>query len=254
MVEINYLKSIINDILKQYKNLIRLSLDNEEHDFTNLSSRVKMLYLKAQNIMIFFSKQQLDTLYFNAKGNILNPNLSDLDKKTTYFIINYYERKFNLNCNNKDQSDSLIYTYKKMYDVLVLDSLYLRNVDSDFYDEVKGNFYKLLYNDLLTTFDLEFNLIKVNFDLSKLNDAKLPIKDSYWYIKSLISKYEIDDVKDASLESLIVLLKRKMIFNYYLEGLDIHNIENLINYLNYKNDGSNKTLDIYDTMLKEKGR
>lgn len=254
MVEINYLKSIINDILKQYKYLIRLSLDNEEHDFTNLTSRVKMLYLKAQNIMIFFSKQQLDTLYFNAKGNILNPNLSDLDKKTTYFIINYYERKFNLNCNNKDQSDSLIYTYKKMYDVLVLDSLYLRNVDSDFYDEVKGNFYKLLYNDLLTTFDLEFNLIKVNFDLSKLNDAKLPIKDSYWYIKSLISKYEIDDVKDASLESLIVLLKRKMIFNYYLEGLDTHNIENLINYLNYKNDGSNKTLYIYDTMLKEKGR
>ena len=163
MVEINYLKSIINDILKQYKNLIRLSLDNEEHDFTNLTSRVKMLYLKAQNIMIFFSKQQLDTLYFNAKGNILNPNLSDLDKKTTYFIINYYERKFNLICNNKDQSDSLIYTYKKMYDVLVLDSLYLRNVDSDFYDKVKGNFYKLLYNDLLTTFDLEFNLIKVNF-------------------------------------------------------------------------------------------
>ena len=45
-----------------------------------------------------------------------------------------------------------------------------------------------------------------------------------------------------------------MIFNYYLEGLDTHNIENLINYLNYKNDGSNKTLDIYDTMLKEKGR
>ena len=75
MVEINYLKSIINDILKQYKNLIRLSLDNEEHDFTNLTSRVKMLYLKAQHIMIFFSKQQLDTLYFNAKGNILNPNL-----------------------------------------------------------------------------------------------------------------------------------------------------------------------------------
>ena len=77
MVEINYLKSIMNDILKQYKNLIRLSLDNEEHDFTNLTSRVKMLYLKAQNIMIFFSKQQLDTLYFNAKGNILGiENLS----------------------------------------------------------------------------------------------------------------------------------------------------------------------------------
>ena len=55
MVEINYLKSIMNDILKQYKNLIRLSLDNEEHDFTNLTSRVKMLYLKAQNIMIFFT-------------------------------------------------------------------------------------------------------------------------------------------------------------------------------------------------------
>ena len=146
-----------------------------------------------------------------------------------------------------------------MYDILALDSLYLRSFDSDFYDEVLKSFYKLLYEDLLINFDLELFLITINFDLTKLEIPNIDMnesikKDSYWYIKLLISKYENQDVKDNSVDSLITLMKRKMLFNYFLEYIDKNNLTNLMTFLNYKNDGSNKTLEIYDTMLKEKGR
>ncbi len=259
MVEVNFLNSIIKKITEIYKEIIKALAEDNKNELINLTSKVKFQYLKAQNIMNIFDKKQLDALYFTAKDNILKQNLSYEEKKINYFIINYYDRKFNINEQNAFENNALIYAYKNMYDILALDSLYLRSFDSDFYDEVLKSFYKLLYEDLLINFDLELFLITINFDLTKLEIPNIDMnesikKDSYWYIKLLISKYENQDVKDNSVDSLITLMKRKMLFNYFLEYIDKNNLTNLMTFLNYKNDGSNKTLEIYDTMLKEKGR
>ncbi len=259
MTGYNYLKDIINKIIKMYDLLLNTLFEENEDELINLTSKIKLLYLKAKKIMSFFDKKQLDTLYFNAQGNILELNLTDEDKKLYYFVINYYERRFNQKSENALDNNALIYAYKNMYDILIEDTLFIRSIDSDAYDDVKKCYYRQLYEELLTNFNLEAILINSNFNIAKLKlqdlgDEVNVQKESYWQIKSLINQFELKDVNDSSFDSLITLLKRKLIFNFYLNLIDKTNIENLINFLNYKNDGSNKTLSIYDTLLKGKGR
>lgn len=137
------LKKIAKEMYQLYILLINFIEKKDKKNIFELSKKINEYKSKEEEILTTLDEKTIENLYNYALDNIEENNPAYLDK-LYFFIINYYNTNYFY-----VEEDSVIYaranayaySYKKIFNVLLNDTLDLKRVDSKFFENMKKKLY-----------------------------------------------------------------------------------------------------------------
>lgn len=248
------LKKVAKEMYQLYILLINFLEQGDKKSVFELSKKINECISKEEEILSSLDEKTIENLYNYALDNIEENNPSYLDK-LYFFIINYY------NTNYFYEDDSVIYaranayaySYKKIFNVLLNDTLDLKRIDSKFFENMKKKLYPCFFADVMLCPEFENLMLDANFDLNNVvytdcneENIKKEAMNLILYAESL------NDIVFNE-ENTLKTLKRKYLFEYLIDNLDNEDFLEIKDYL-YSLKKCNFMISEFKKVLEEKGK
>lgn len=249
------LKKIAKEIYQLYILLINFIEKNDKKNIFELSKKINEYKSKEEEILATLDEKTIENLYNYALDNIEKNNPAYLDK-LYFFIINYYNANYFY-----EEEDSVIYaranayaySYKKIFNVLLNDTLDLKRVDSKFFENMKKKLYPCFFADVMLCPELEELLLSANFDLNNVVYTDCNEESIKNETMNLILYAEgLNDIvfdEDNTLKTL----KRKYLFEYLVNNLDYDDFLDIKDYL-YSLKKCNFMISEFKKVIEERGK
>ena len=249
------LKKIAKEIYQLYILLINFIEKNDKKNIFELSKKINEYKSKEEEILATLDEKTIENLYNYALDNIEENNSAYLDK-LYFFIINYYNTNYFY-----EEEDSVIYaranayaySYKKIFNVLLNDTLDLKKVDSKFFKNMKKKLYPCFFADVMLCPELEELLLSANFDLNNVVYTDCNEENIKNETMNLILYAEgLNDIvfdEDNTLKTL----KRKYLFEYLVNNLDYDDFLDIKDYL-YSLKKCNFMISEFKKVIEERGK
>ena len=248
------LKKIAKEMYQLYILLINFIEKNDKKNIFELSKKINEYKSKEEEILATLDEKTIENLYNYALDNIEKNNPAYLDK-LYFFIINYYNTNYFY-----EEEDSVIYaranayaySYKKIFNVLLNDTLDLKKVDSKFFKNMKKKLYPCFFADVMLCPELEELLLSANFDLNNVVYTDCNEENIRKETMNLILYAEgLNDIVFDE-ENTLKTLKRKYLFEYLVNNLDYEDFLEIKDYL-YSLKEDNFTISEFKKVINEKG-
>ena len=249
------LKKIAKEIYQLYILLINFIEKNDKKNIFELSKKINEYKSKEEEILATLDEKTIENLYNYALDYIEKNNPAYLDK-LYFFIINYYNANYFY-----EEEDSVIYaranayaySYKKIFNVLLNDTLDLKRVDSKFFENMKKKLYPCFFADVMLCPELEELLLSANFDLNNVVYTDCNEESIKNETMNLILYAEgLNDIvfdEDNTLKTL----KRKYLFEYLVNNLDYDDFLDIKDYL-YSLKKCNFMISEFKKVIEERGK
>ena len=249
------LKKIAKEIYQLYILLIHFIEKNDKENIFELSKKINEYKSKEEEILATLDEKTLENLYNYALDNIEENNSAYLDK-LYFFIINYYNTNYFYEEENNvvyARANAYAYSYKKIFNVLLNDTLDLKKVDSKFFENMKKKLYPCFFADVMLCSELEELLLSANFDLNNVVYTDCNEENIKNETMNLILYAEgLNDIvfdEDNTLKTL----KRKYLFEYLVNNLDYEDFLDIKDYL-YSLKKCNFTISEFKKVIEERGK
>lgn len=248
------LKKVAKEMYQLYILLINFIEKNDKKNIFELSKKINEYKSQEEEILATLDEKTIENLYNYALDNIEKNNPAYLDK-LYFFIINYYNTNYFY-----EEEDGVIYaranayaySYKKIFNVLLNDTLDLKRVDSKFFENMKKKLYPCFFADVMLCPELEELLLSANFDLNNVVYTDCNEENIKNETMNLILYAEgLNDIvfdEDNTLKTL----KRKYLFEYLVNNLDYEDFLDIKDYL-YSLKKVNFTISEFKKVINEKG-
>jgi len=211
-------------------------IDESEEDVISQPSYISFLY---EDIIeyyesIYYDGEELDEDDYEETLEYEDDDEEDLidDYDPSYIMANY-----------------LAYAYKNVFDILLSDSLNLKEVNKTFFDNMKQELAKTFFVDISNIPEFEILLLKANLNFENVEYYPFTseqIKDMSMYTIDLTNNYVM------SARNTLEILKDKFLFEYLVNNLDYEDFLEIKDYL-YLLKKNNFTISEFKKVINEKG-
>ena len=211
-------------------------IDEGEEDVISQPSYISFLY---EDIIeyyksIYYDGEELDEDDYEETLEYEDDDEEDLidDYDSSYIMANY-----------------LVYAYKNVFDILLSDSLNLKEVNKTFFDNMKQELAKTFFVDISNIPEFEILLLKANLNFENVEYYPFTseqIKDMSMYTIDLTNNYVM------SARNTLEILKDKFLFEYLVNNLDYEDFLEIKDYL-YSLKKNNFTISEFKKVINEKG-
>lgn len=211
-------------------------IDEGEEDVISQPSYISFLY---QDIIeyyesIYYDGEDLDEDDYEETLEYEDDDEEDLidDYDSSYIMANY-----------------LAYAYKNVFDILLSDSLNLKEVNKTFFDNMKQELAKTFFVDISNIPEFEILLLKANLNFENVEYYPFTseqIKDMSMYTIDLTNDYVM------SARKTLEILKDKFLFEYLVNNLDYEDFLEIKDYL-YSLKKNNFTISEFKKVINENG-
>ena len=211
-------------------------IDESEEDVISQPSYISFLY---EDIIeyyksIYYDGEDLDEDDYEETLDYEDDDEEDLidDYDSSYIMANY-----------------LAYAYKNVFDILLSDSLNLKEVNKTFFDNMKQELAKTFFVDISNIPEFEILLLKANLNFENVEYYPFTseqIKDMSMYTIDLTNNYVM------SARNTLEILKDKFLFEYLVNNLDYEDFLEIKDYL-YSLKKNNFTISEFKKVINEKG-
>lgn len=212
-------------------------IDEGEEDVISQPSYISFLY---EDIIeyyksIYYDGEDLDEDDYEETLEYEDDDEEDLidDYDSSYIMANY-----------------LAYAYKNVFDILLSDSLKLKEVNKTFFDNMKQELAKAFFVDISNIPEFESLLLKANLDFENIEYYPFvseEIKDMSLYEIDLTGNYTMDA------RNTLNILKDKFSFEYLVNSLDKEDFLEIKDYL-YSRKQDNFTISEFKKVVEERGK
>lgn len=248
------LKKIAKEMYQLYILLINFIEKDDKKNIYELSKKINEYKSKEEEILATLDEKTIENLYNYALDNIEKNNPAYLDK-LYFFIINYYNTNYFYEGEDSvvyARANAYAYSYKKIFNVLLNDTLDLKKVDSKFFKNMKKKLYPCFFADVMLCPELEELLLSANFDLNNVVYTDCNEENIKNETMNLILYAEgLNDIvfdEDNTLKTL----KRKYLFEYLVNNLDYEDFLDIKDYL-YSLKKVNFTISEFKKVINERG-
>ena len=255
MEELIELKKIAKEIYEMYILLTNFLEKEDKESIFELSQKIYEYKSREEEILATLDEKTVENLYNYALDNIEENNPAYLDK-LYFFIINYYNTNYFY-----EEEDSVVYvranayaySYKKIFNVLLNDTLDLKKVDSKFFENMKQKLYPCFFADVMLCPELEKLLLSANFDLNNVVYTDCNEENIRKETMNLILYAEgLNDIVFDE-ENTLKTVKRKYLFEYLVNSLDKEDFLEIKDYL-YSLKKDNFTISEFKKVINERGK
>lgn len=211
-------------------------IDEGEEDVISQPSYISFLY---EDIIeyyksIYYDGEELDEDDYEETLEYEDDDEEDLidDYDSSYIMANY-----------------LVYAYKNVFDILLSDSLKLKEVNKTFFDNMKQELAKTFFVDISNIPEFEILLLKANLNFENVEYYPFTseqIKDMSMYTIDFTNNYVM------SARNTLEILKDKFLFEYLVNNLDYEDFLEIKDYL-YSLKKNNFTISEFKKVINEKG-
>ena len=211
-------------------------IDEGEEDVISQPSYISYLY---EDIIeyyesIYYDGEEIDEDDYEETLEYEDDDEEDLidDYDPSYIMANY-----------------LAYAYKNVFDILLSDSLNLKEVNKTFFDNMKQELAKTFFVDISNIPEFEILLLKANLNFENVEYYPFTseqIKDMSMYTIDLTNNYVM------SARNTLEILKDKFLFEYLVNNLDYEDFLEIKDYL-YSLKKNNFTISEFKKVINEKG-
>ena len=211
-------------------------IDEGEEDVISQPSYISYLY---EDIIeyyesIYYDGEELDEDDYEETLEYEDDDEEDLidDYDPSYIMANY-----------------LAYAYKNVFDILLSDSLKLKEVNKTFFDNMKQELAKTFFVDISNIPEFEILLLKANLNFENVEYYPFTseqIKDMSMYTIDLTNNYVM------SARNTLEILKDKFLFQYLVNNLDYEDFLEIKDYL-YSLKKNNFTISEFKKVINENG-
>lgn len=211
-------------------------IDEGEEDVISQPSYISYLY---EDIIeyyesIYYDGEELDEDDYEETLEYEDDDEEDLidDYDPSYIMANY-----------------LAYAYKNVFDILLSDSLKLKEVNKTFFDNMKQELAKTFFVDISNIPEFEILLLKANLNFENVEYYPFTseqIKDMSMYTIDLTNNYVM------SARNTLEILKDKFLFEYLVNNLDYEDFLEIKDYL-YSLKKNNFTISEFKKVINENG-
>ena len=211
-------------------------IDEGEEDVISQPSYISFLY---EDIIeyyesIYYDGEDLDEDDYEETLEYEDDDEEDLidDYDSSYIMANY-----------------LAYAYKNVFDILLSDSLKLKEVNKTFFDNMKQELAKTFFVDISNIPEFEILLLKANLNFENVEYYPFTseqIKDMSMYTIDLTNNYVM------SARNTLEILKDKFLFEYLVNNLDYEDFLEIKDYL-YSLKKNNFTISEFKKVINENG-
>ncbi len=211
-------------------------IDEGEEDVISQPCYISFLY---QDIIeyyesIYYDGEDLDEDDYEETLEYEDDDEEDLidDYDSSYIMANY-----------------LAYAYKNVFDILLSDSLNLKEVNKTFFDNMKQELAKTFFVDISNIPEFEILLLKANLNFENVEYYPFTseqIKDMSMYTIDLTNDYVM------SARKTLEILKDKFLFEYLVNNLDYEDFLEIKDYL-YSLKKNNFTISEFKKVINENG-
>ena len=208
-------------------------IDEGEEDVISQPSYISFLY---EDIIeyyksIYYDGEDLDEDDYEETLDYEDDDEEDLidDYDSSYIMANY-----------------LAYAYKNVFDILLSDSLNLKEVNKTFFDNMKQELAKTFFVDISNIPEFEILLLKANLNFENVEYYPFTseqIKDMSMYTIDLTNNYVM------SARNTLEILKDKFLFEYLVDYEDFLEIKDYL----YSLKKNNFTISEFKKVINEKG-
>lgn len=255
MEELIELKKIAEKIYEMYTFLINFLEEGDKKSVFKLSKKIYEYKLKEGELLDSLDEKNFENLYNYALKTINNDNPAYLDK-LYFFIIHYYNTDYFYEGEGSviwAKVFAYAYSYKKMFDVLQNDTLKLKNVDSNFFENMKRKLYLCFFTDAMQCPEFEELLLSVNFDLNSLIYSSCAGKNVKKEAINLILYAEGLNNIVFNEDNTLKTLKYKYMFEYLINNLDKEDFLEIKDYL-YSIKKDNFMIFEFKKVIEERGK
>lgn len=211
-------------------------IDEGEEDVISQPSYISFLY---EDIIEYYK-----SIYYDGE---------DLDEDDDEETLEYEDDDEEDLIDDYDSSyimaNYLAYAYKNVFDILLSDSLNLKEVNKTFFDNMKQELAKTFFVDISNIPEFEILLLKANLNFENVEYYPFTseqIKDMSLYIIDLTGNYVM------SARNTLEILKDKFSFEYLVNSLDKEDFLDIKDYL-YSLKEDNFTISEFKKVINEKG-
>jgi hypothetical protein len=211
-------------------------IDEGEEDVISQPSYISFLY---EDIIeyyksIYYDGEELDEDDYEETLEYEDDDEEDLidDYDSSYIMANY-----------------LVYAYKNVFDILLSDSLNLKEVNKTFFDNMKQELAKTFFVDISNIPEFEILLLKANLNFENVEYYPFTseqIKDMSMYTIDFTNNYVM------SARNTLEILKDKFLFEYLVNNLDYEDFLEIKDYL-YSLKKNNFTISEFKKVINENG-
>lgn len=211
-------------------------IDESEEDVISQPSYISFLY---EDIIeyyksIYYDGEDLDEDDYEETLEYEDDDEEDLidDYDSSYIMANY-----------------LAYAYKNVFDILLSDSLKLKEVNKTFFDNMKQELAKTFFVDISNIPEFEILLLKANLNFENVEYYPFTseqIKDMSMYTIDFTNNYVM------SARNTLEILKDKFLFEYLVNNLDYEDFLEIKDYL-YSLKKNNFTISEFKKVINERG-
>lgn len=211
-------------------------IDEGEEDVISQPSYISFLY---QDIIEYY-----ESIYYDGE---------DLDEDDDEETLEYEDDDEEDLIDDYDSSyimaNYLAYAYKNVFDILLSDSLNLKDVNKTFFDNMKQELAKTFFVDISNIPEFEILLLKANLNFENVEYYPFTseqIKDMSMYTIDLTNDYVM------SARKTLEILKDKFLFEYLVNNLDYEDFLEIKDYL-YSLKKNNFTISEFKKVINENG-
>lgn len=273
---LNELKQIAKEKYELYILFINSYEQNDKKSIYDISLKLLDCISKKDNVFATLDKDSFKELY-----DYIDEGEEDVILQPSYIgflyedIIEYYESIYydgedldeddyeeTLEYEDDDEEDLiddydssyimanyLAYAYKNVFDILLSDSLNLKEVNKTFFDNMKQELAKIFFVDISNIPEFEILLLKANLNFENVEYYPFTseqIKDMSLYKIDLTGNYVM------SARNTLEILKDKFSFGYLVNSLDKEDFLDIKDYL-YSLKEDNFTISEFKKVINEKG-
>lgn len=255
---LNELKQIAKEKYESYILFINSYEQNDKKSIYDISLKLLDCISKKDNVFATLDKDSFKELY-----DYIDEGEEDVILQPSYIgflyedIIEYYESIYydgeDLDEDDYDSSyimaNYLAYAYKNVFDILLSDSLNLKEVNKTFFDNMKQELAKIFFVDISNIPEFEILLLKANLNFENVEYYPFTseqIKDMSLYKIDLTGNYVM------SARNTLEILKDKFSFGYLVNSLDKEDFLDIKDYL-YSLKEDNFTISEFKKVINEKG-
>ena len=274
---LNELKQIAKEKYELYILFINSYEQNDKKSIYDISLKLLDCISKKDNVFATLDKDSFKELY-----DFIDEGEEDVISQPSYIgflyedIIEYYESIYydgedldedddeeTLEYEDDDEEDLiddydpsyimanyLAYAYKNVFDILLSDSLKLKEVNKTFFNNMKQELAKTFFVDISNIPEFEILLLKANLNFENVEYYPFTseqIKDMSMYTIVHTNNY----VMNA--RNTLEILKDKFLFEYLVNNLDYEDFLEIKDYL-YSLNENNFTISEFKKVINEKGK
>ena len=274
---LNELKQIAKEKYELYILFINSYEQNDKKSIYDISLKLLDCIFKKDNVFATLDKDSFKELY-----DFIDESEEDVISQPSYIsflyedIIEYYKSIYydgedldedddeeTLEYEDDDEEDLiddydssyimanyLAYAYKNVFDILLSDSLNLKEVNKTFFDNMKQELAKTFFVDISNIPEFEILLLKANLNFENVEYYPFTseqIKDMSMYTIDFTNNYVM------SARNTLEILKDKFLFEYLVNNLDYEDFLDIKDYL-YSLKKCNFMISEFKKVIEERGK